>query len=227
MCDGRPFASPLFRRLAGRGDLFRGFPFRWVLHLALSLTRSITVHVATPFSREDPLSECSRPCDNLSCLCFTALWLQQGQSILVQENQPAKDINLTCFKTFPIKATTCLQVGPMSMDLPVDPIGRFDQSSPSSSSEDPNKEHQEGALPTSTRSRWRWDALQPPQVQHGTAGRDTCGHFSDGGLRCIPWNTRGVILNWPERIKTQPHDDSDNCFLHFDSKGPLWYDSEQ
>ena len=29
-----------------------------------------------------------------------------------------------------------------------------------------------------------------------------------------------VILNWPERIKTQPHDDRDNCFLHFDSKGP-------
>ena len=31
MCDGRPFASPLFCRLAGRGALFRGFPFRWVL----------------------------------------------------------------------------------------------------------------------------------------------------------------------------------------------------
>ena len=29
-----------------------------------------------------------------------------------------------------------------------------------------------------------------------------------------------VVLNWPERIKTQPHDDRDNCFLHFDSKGP-------
>ena len=29
-----------------------------------------------------------------------------------------------------------------------------------------------------------------------------------------------VILNWPGRIKTQPHDDRDNCFLHFDSKGP-------
>ena len=36
-----------------------------------------------------------------------------------------------------------------------------------------------------------------------------------------------VILNGPERIKTQPHDDRDNCFLHFDSKGPLRYDSEQ
>ena len=29
-----------------------------------------------------------------------------------------------------------------------------------------------------------------------------------------------MILNWPERIKTQPHDDRDNCFLPFDSKGP-------
>ena len=39
--------------------------------------------------------------------------------------------------------------------------------------------------------------------------------------------THPVILNWPERIKTQPHDDRDNCFQHFDSKGPLRYDSEQ
>ena len=31
MCDGRPFATPLFRRLAGRGALFRGFPVRWAL----------------------------------------------------------------------------------------------------------------------------------------------------------------------------------------------------
>ena len=29
-----------------------------------------------------------------------------------------------------------------------------------------------------------------------------------------------VIWNWPERIKNQPHDDRDNCFLPFDSKGP-------
>ena len=29
-----------------------------------------------------------------------------------------------------------------------------------------------------------------------------------------------VILNGPQRIKTQPHDDRDNCFLPFDSKGP-------
>ena len=39
------------------------------------------------------------------------------------------------------------------------------------------------------------------------------------------WNM-DVIVNWPERIKTQPPDDRDNCFQHFDSKGPA-YDSEQ
>ena len=33
-------------------------------------------------------------------------------------------------------------------------------------------------------------------------------------------DSEALIMNWPERIKTQPHDDRDNCFLHFDSKGP-------
>ena len=159
-------------------------PFRWVLHFALSLTRSIIVNVVTLYTRENPVLECSRPCDNLSCLCFTALWLQLSQSFLIQENQPAKDIDLTCFKAFPIKATTCLQVGPMSLDWPLDRIARFDQSSSSSSPEDPNDEQQGGALPASTRSRWKQNALQPQvQVLQVIAGRDTCGHFPDGGLR--------------------------------------------
>ena len=55
-------------------------PFRWVLHFALSLPRSIIVNVVTLYTRENPVLECSRPCDNLSCLCFTALWLQLSQS---------------------------------------------------------------------------------------------------------------------------------------------------
>ena len=42
--------------------------------------------------------------------------LQRSQSLLVQEIQSAKDIDLTCFKTFPIKPATCLQAGPMSLD---------------------------------------------------------------------------------------------------------------
>ena len=92
MCEGRPFASTLFRRLAGRGSFFRGFPFRWSLQWTVSLARCLTYTV--------------------SCLLFTALWLHRSQSVLLQGIQPAKDINLICYKTLPTKSVTCLQVGP-------------------------------------------------------------------------------------------------------------------
>ena len=35
MCDGRSLASPLLRRLAGRGAFFCGFLIRWVLRFVL------------------------------------------------------------------------------------------------------------------------------------------------------------------------------------------------
>ena len=79
------------------------------------------------------------------------------------------------------------------LDWPVNPFARFDQSRPSSSPEDPIDEQQLGALPASKRSRCWQDALQPPQVLQGIAGWDACGHFLDGGLRCITWNTRGLV----------------------------------
>ena len=193
MCDGRPFTSPLFRRPAGRGVLYRGFPFRWVLHFVLSLTRGVIVHDSASCSREDSRNERVGPCDTLSCFFFSALWLQRSQSILVQEIQSAKDIDVTCFNTFPIKAATCLQVGPMSLDWPVDPFARFDQSRPSSSPEDPIVDQQRGAFQASTRFRWRQDALQPPQALQGIAGGDACGPFFSEGMRCVTWNTRGLV----------------------------------
>ena len=57
-------------------------PGGWVLHVVISLTHCLTVHVATSCPMEDPLHECGRPCDTMSSLFFTALWLQRGQSIL-------------------------------------------------------------------------------------------------------------------------------------------------
>ena len=54
----------------------------------------------------------------------------------------------------------------MSLDWPVGPITRFDQSRPSSSPEDPNDEQRRGAVPASTHSRWRQDALQPPGAMY-------------------------------------------------------------
>ena len=175
MCDVR---SPLFRRLAGRGSFFRGFPFRSALQFVLSLARCLALQDTAPCSRKDSLYECGRPHDTLSCLFFTALWLRQSQSILTQVQQ-TNDIDVTCYKTLPTKAVTCLHVGPMSLEWPVALLAGSDQSSPSSSYEDPNEEHPVSYL------RWRSDALQPPPIQRGSLDRNTCVHVPDVGLRCV------------------------------------------
>ena len=177
-----PFASPFFRRLAGRGAFFCGFPFRWVLHFAMSLARCLTLQDAAPCYWRCSQLECGRPHDTLSSLFSTALWLQRSQSKLVQEVQPAKDIDLNCYKTLPTKAITCLPMEVIFLEWPVAPPPECEQSCPSSSHEDSNDDDLENTLPAPPHSRWRRDALQPPQVQHDTAGRDTCGHFPDGGL---------------------------------------------
>ena len=92
------------------------------------------------------------------------------------------------------KTATCLQVGPMSLEWPVDPFARFDLSRPSPFPEDPNNDQKRGDLPASTRSRWRQNALQAPhQVLQRNTGWDGHGPFLADGLRCITWNTRGLI----------------------------------
>ena len=101
---------------------------------------------------------------------------------------------MTCPRIFPIKAATCLQVGPMSLELPVDPFPGFDHSRPSLSPEVPSDQQQRGALPASTRSRWRQDALQaPPQILQRSTGWDGCGPFLSEGMRCVTWNTLGLV----------------------------------
>ena len=126
-----PNWSPAFSPPGGSRRLFPRFPFAMGSTFCALFDSLPDRNILPPGGSS--IHECGRPYDTMSCLFFTALWLQQSQSILMQEIQPAKDIDLTCFKTFPIKATTCLQVRPMSLDWPVDPIARFDQSRPSSS----------------------------------------------------------------------------------------------
>ena len=172
------------------------------------------MHDAASCSKEDSLCERVGPCDTLSCFFFSALWLQRSQFILVQEIQSPKDINLTCLKTFPINATSCLQSGPISLDWPVDPFEEFDQSRPSFSPEDPIVVQQRGDFPSFTRSLSRQDALPPPpQVLQSTAGWNGCGHFLDGSLRFITWNNQGVSLARffqaeDQRIQTQISQDA-------------------
>ena len=194
MCDGRPLASPLFRHLAGRGALFSGFRFRWVLHLVCYLIPGVALHESPSCSGENYRDVCGRPCVPLSCLIFSALWLRCSQSLLVQETQSGKDLELTCSTTFQFRDATCLQVGPMSLDWPVNPFGRSDSSRPLLPPDVPTGEQQRGAFPASFRSRWRQGALQAqPQILQRATGWDGCGRFLFEGLRCITWNTRGLV----------------------------------
>ena len=144
-------------------------------------------HVVALLFRSMSSFERGRPHDILSCLFFTALWLQQSQFILTQVQQ-TNDIDLTCYKTLPTKSATCLQVGPMSLEWLVALPAGSDQSSVSLSHEDPNDRHPGDALPTHQHLRWRRNALQPPQKPQGSRDRNKCVHIPDGGLRCVTWN---------------------------------------
>ena len=75
------------------------FLFRWVLHLAFSLIRGVARHESFSSSREDALDDCGRPCDPLSCLLFSALWLRCDPTILVQETPSMKNVDTTCSTT--------------------------------------------------------------------------------------------------------------------------------
>ena len=102
---------------------------------------------------------------------LSTLWLRCNQSLLIQETQSAQDTDMTCSKMLLIKVTTCLQVGLMFLDWPVDPFARTDFSRSSLSPKVPSGEQQLGAFPASTHSRWRQDALQAqPQVLQRTEG---------------------------------------------------------
>ena len=122
------------------------FLFRWIPRLAAFLIRCSTLHGSSPYSRETCLGDCACPCDPLSCLLFSALWLRCSQSILVLETPPAKDVDPTCSTTFLFRDAICLPVGPMSLDWPVNLFGRSDSSRPSLPPDVPSGEQQRGCF---------------------------------------------------------------------------------
>ena len=139
----------------GSDHLFRSFPFRWVLRIALSLGRCMTMQDATFCFREDPLFEFCRPHFTLSCLCCTALSFGQSQSVMTQEVQQTKDIHLTYYKTLPTKAIPCLQMEPTFLEWLV----ALGAESEQSCHEDPNDKHLEDTIPVLPLSRWRREAF--------------------------------------------------------------------
>ena len=82
----------------------------------------------------------------------------------------------------------------MSLVWPVSPFDRFENSCPSLPPDAPSDGLRRVVLAAPKRSRWRQGALQTqPQILQRTTGWDGCGPFLSEGLRCITWNTRGLV----------------------------------
>ena len=104
-----------------------------------------------------------------------------------------KNVDPTCSTTSLFGDATCLPVGPMSLDWPVNPCGRSDPSGPSLLPGAPSGAQQRGAFPAIGQSRWRQGALHAhSQISRRTTGLD--GPLLSEGLRCTTWNT------WPRWI---------------------------
>ena len=113
---------------------------------------------------------------------------------MVQDTPSVKNVDPTCSTTSLFGDATCLPVGPMSLDWLVNPFGRSDSSGPSLPPDAPSGEQRRVALPASERSRWKQCVLRAePQILQRTTGCDGCGPFLSEGLRCIPWNPRGLV----------------------------------
>ena len=86
-----------------------------------------------------------------------------------------------------------LTSGPISLEWPTALLAGSNKSSSSFSHGDLLDEQRGDALLAPHHLCWRSDALQPPQVQQGGVDWNTCVHIPDSGLRCVTWNTRGLI----------------------------------
>ena len=115
--------SPFFRRLAGRGAFFCGFPFQWVLHFVFYLIRGVALHESPSCSGEDSLDEYGRPMRS-SILLSLFSSVASMQPILIGTGDPvSKGSRLHMFYDI-----LCPR------NWLVNPFGRFDSSRSSASS---------------------------------------------------------------------------------------------
>ena len=148
------------------------------LHLVLVFTRCVLLHDAASCSREDSLCERVGPCDTLSCFFFSALWLQRSQSLLVQEIQSAKDIGPCLRQDVPDHSRHMLT----SRAHDLLSLLKFLTTNNEALFQLPH-------VPVGNRMLFNH---HPECYSVLQVGMDVAP-FLAGGLRCITWNTRGLI----------------------------------
>ena len=159
MCNVRPFRLTAFPPPGGSRH---GFPFRWVLHFVLSLTRSVIVHDAASCTREDSPYECGRPCDTMSCLFFTALCFSRANLYWCRRfSQPKMSAWFAARRCRP-KPSHVYRWSLYSLSGRLLYLQNVNSLAVPLLQKDSNDDHLESTLPTPPHFRWRRDALQPP-----------------------------------------------------------------
>ena len=183
MCDGRPFASSPFRRMASRGLSFLcGLLFFVAFASAFCLCRFLSLHDKVPRCREITQTQCSRPHGTRTCHLHT-FGFGKCQPILAQA-QHSSEPDMVCHSLL-FQPYDVLSSRTFSHERPLaQPGGLFHvQLEHSPSHEDANRDRPEDAQFGLPHQRVLWDH----------SARDTCFHIPSGGLRCISWNTRGFF----------------------------------
>ena len=164
------------------------------------------LHAHVPFYCELNQTQCSRPYGTATYYLQTAFWLGTCQLILTQTER-SNEPDLVCHRVSPLSSTTCLPVGPMSLEWPLAQPGGPFQPDHSPLHEDANSDCPGNAHLGPPHQRWRRHDLQLPEVLRGQPTRDTCVHVPTGGLRCVSWNTRGFLGSTAssQRSREQKH----------------------
>ena len=116
LCDGCPFASSLFCRLAGRGLFFLcGVLLWWLLQVAFYLCRRQSTRDHVPRCGDITETQRSRPYGTTTCYLHTAILLGKSQSMLTQVEHSSEP-DLVCHRISPFSSTTCCPAGPMSLE---------------------------------------------------------------------------------------------------------------
>ena len=133
--------------------------------------------------RETNTIQCNCPYNTASCYMDTTIWL--GSNAVIRR---------LCAGVRPFSSSmTCWLVVSDFLDWPLIQPGGQVQADMAQLRENAYRNIPGDALLGPPHQRWRSDALQPPEILQHRQERDTCAHLPEGGLRCVSWNTRGLL----------------------------------
>ena len=146
---------------------------------------------SSPFCRMAITIQCNCPNNTASCFLDTTIWL--GEDKLFETQIERSDPEAVCWSSSFSSSMTCWLVVSDFLGWPLIQPGGQVQADMAQLRVNAYRNIPGDALLGPPHQRWRSDALQPPEILQPRQERDTCAHLPEGGLRCVSWNTRGLL----------------------------------